>query len=87
MIDLAKHEADLRDYEPERFDETDEMHIGAVAPYELREPLMELLACRMAFKSAERYPLSDEAKALLQATLMKDLDKLYRACVERFRDL
>ena len=50
----------------------DEMKVGAVVPYELVKPVMELLAWR-------RVELSPELK--------KDLDALYRACVDRWRDL
>lgn len=73
MVDLALHESGLRDRAPEAFDEFNEMHMRAVAPYDLAMPLQQVLMWR----GLEHLPQE----------LRDDLNKLYRACVERWRDL
>lgn len=70
-VDLRNHEGG-RDY-PDSFDETDDMKVAAVVPYELVKPVMELLAWR----GAESLP----------PEMKKDLEELYKACRERYADL
>ena len=72
-IDLANHEADLRDHEPESFDEWNDMHVRAVVPYELVKPVQDLLL----WKNVDDLP----------EEMRKDLKALYKACVERWRDI
>jgi hypothetical protein len=83
MADLARHESELRDHIPESFDHTDDMHVGAVVPYVLVEPTMDILSWRQALTLLNGKPLSAES----QAELLKDMNKFYAACAETWRDL
>lgn len=85
MADLARHEADLRDSEPTRFDEYEDDHIRAIVPYELVKPIQELLHCRRTIQMTDRSFGTDPSKAL--EMIKPDLDALYRACVDRWNDL
>lgn len=85
MGDLARHEADLRDAVNDAFDEYDEMHVRAVVPYELAPAIQQLLLTRSQINMTEGSFGADPA-AVTKA-IKEDLDRLYRACVDRWRDL
>ena len=61
------------DFHIEPFNEYDEMHVRAVIPYPLVPAIQALLESRNSMKDGDY--LKDE------------LDQLYKACVERWRDL
>jgi hypothetical protein len=76
-VDLALHESEP--HVPDTFDEYDEMKVGAVVPYELVSPVQGLLMWRSALRRLPETELSRE--------ILIDLDKLYKACRERYADL
>lgn len=80
-IDLAEHEASLRDHEPKRFDETNDDDVKAIAPYELWEAIQALLLWRSALKNP--HVKAEEVRE----EMIKDFDKLYRGCVSRWNDI
>ena len=73
--DLERHlrAQELAERFPEEFDEWDSMHVGAVVPADLVKPIQSLLCMRATLRG------TDYLKA--------ELDALYNACVERWRDL
>jgi hypothetical protein len=73
------------DIHPDVFDESDDSDISAIAPYELVEPIGELLRIRSQIEAAERIGGLNKERAL--DWLRPELDRLYRACVQRYRDL
>ena len=73
--DLERHlrAQELAERFPEEFDMWDLDHVRAVVPYDLAKPVQALLCMRQTMK-ADDY-------------LKSELDALYNACVERWRDL
>lgn len=86
MVDLANHEYDAR-LERDTFDGEDEMKVGAVVPYELVKPVVELLALRRAIKTTKREHFTEVEREKFFEVACEDLDKLYQACMERYRDI
>ena len=68
----------------DRFDEYEDAHIGAILPYEVQKPIQRLLQLRAEIKQWER--IGDLNHKKITALLMEQLDQLYVACVERFKD-
>jgi len=58
---------------PDHFNEYNESDVRAVVPYELAGPVQDLLEMRNSMKDGDY--------------LKEELDRLYRACVSRWRDL
>ena len=87
MADIAAHESSLRDAEQDFFDDADEMKVGAVVPYEMVKPILDLLAIRHAIKTTKREHFTEEEREKFFQVIREDLDKLYVACVDRYRDL
>lgn len=83
MADLARHEADLRDAEQPVFDETDEMCVGAVVPFDIVRPVMELLQARRVMKQLKREGKLDPALEWV----IGDFDALHEGCLRIWKDL
>lgn len=82
--------ADLRAYlaeqdmEPEEFNEYEESHVREVVDGPLVKPVMNLLSLRNQILAAERLGGLNESLAL--KWVREELDSLYQACRERYRD-
>ena len=72
-LDRYLRAQELAERFPEEFDEWDSMHVGAVVPADLVKPVQALLCMRGSMKD------SDYLKA--------ELDALYKACLERWRNI
>ena len=68
----------------DRFDEYEDAHIGAILPYEVQKPIQRLLQLRAEITQWER--VGDLNYKKIAELLREQLDKLYLACVERFKD-
>lgn len=87
MIDLSAHEYATRHAEQDTFDETDEMKVGAIVPADLLKPVMDLLAVGAAMHRTKREHFTEEEREKFFQVVKEDLDKLYKACLSRWRDL
>ena len=69
----------------ERFNEWDDDHLGAILDPGYVEPVGDLLQLRAQIEWAQRIEGLDKARAF--DLILPMLDKLYRACVEEYRQL
>lgn len=83
--DVAERLSDVPANDPEEFQEFLDEHVGAVVPYELKDPVQGLLETLWACERAEAMGGINKEKAYDQ--LRPYLFALRAACISRFRDL
>ena len=72
-LDRYLRAQELAERFPEEFDPWEKDHVGAVVPADLVKPIQSLLCMRGSMRDGEY--------------LKVELDALYKACVERWKDL
>ena len=72
-LDRHLRAQELAERFPEEFDPWEQDHVGAVVPADLVKPIQSLLCMRSTLKEGDY--------------LKAELDQLYAACVERWRNI